>query len=414
VRADLRLLGDDHGRSGDPGARGLARALGVTRIARLTGLDRTGVEVASAVRPDGHVLQVTNGKGARFEEAARGALHEAAELWAAERPSLLVHQGASAHEVGARVPADLPVLSHEELFGPEAALAAGARCAWVHARTLVGGRPALVPADAVHCLPAGGPLHPAWSRWTSNGMGAHPHRAAALLHALLEAVERDRLARALPEGFTEEEVEARLLDPATLAAAAPRTAALRAQLAERGFRVHLLDVSFPAPTRARAPLRLRGRLRRPLRSGRRASSDPLALGLPVAAAILLDEEGGPVPVAAGYACRLSRDAALAAALLEATQSRATEIHGAREDVAFGDRGAARPLAALLDAVRPRRTAGALPDVRAQAPAEAVRRVVGRLRAAGFDRAVAADLGAPAGLHVVKALVPGFLVSELLL
>ncbi len=65
-------------------------------------------------------------------------------------------------------------------------------------------RPGGVPLDAVHCVaPLLGPSHPGWSRWTSNGMGAHPGRSAALLHALLEAVERDQLARALPEGFTE-------------------------------------------------------------------------------------------------------------------------------------------------------------------------------------------------------------------
>ena len=88
MRATPRLLGDL-----DPGSRALADALGVTRIARLTGLDRTGVEVASAVRPAGHVLQVTNGKGASFAEAAGGALCEAAELWAAERPGVLPTSG---------------------------------------------------------------------------------------------------------------------------------------------------------------------------------------------------------------------------------------------------------------------------------------------------------------------------------
>jgi ribosomal protein S12 methylthiotransferase accessory factor len=410
VRADLRLLGDLDGRAGARGGRALARALAVTRIARLTGLDRTGVEVASAVRPGGHVLQVTNGKGAGFAAAARGALLEAAELWAAERVGPVADHGASASEVGARFAPGVLVLSHDELAGPEVGLAGSTRCAWLHARTLLGGRPALVPHDAVQCTPAGGPLRPAWYRWTSNGMGAHPRRPAALLHALLEAVERDRLARALPEGFTEEEVAARLVDPATLAASAPRTAALRATLVERGFRVHLLDVSTPT----RALLRPRGRPRRPPRSGRAASSHSPDLALPVAAAILLDEEGGPVPVAAGYACRLSRDGALLAALLEAAQSRATEIHGAREDVAFGDRDAARPLVALLESARPRRSAGALPEVRAPSPEAAVRRVVRRLGRAGFDRAVAVDLAAPGGLAVVKVLVPGFLLSPLLL
>jgi len=58
--------------------------MGVTRVARVTGLDRTGVEVACAVRPGGHVLQVCNGKGLTYSEALWGALLETAELWAAE------------------------------------------------------------------------------------------------------------------------------------------------------------------------------------------------------------------------------------------------------------------------------------------------------------------------------------------
>ena len=56
----------------------LQRALGVTRVARVTGLDRAGVEVACAVRPGGHVLQVTNGKGESWEAARASALSEAA------------------------------------------------------------------------------------------------------------------------------------------------------------------------------------------------------------------------------------------------------------------------------------------------------------------------------------------------
>ena len=51
----------------------LEEAVGVSRVARVTALDRTGVEVACAVRPGGHVLQVTNGKGDSFREAAAGA-----------------------------------------------------------------------------------------------------------------------------------------------------------------------------------------------------------------------------------------------------------------------------------------------------------------------------------------------------
>src|SRR5438552_11840201 len=63
----------------------LERSLGVTRVARVTGLDRLGVEVACAVRPGGHVLQISNGKGLTWAQARASALSEAAELWAAER-----------------------------------------------------------------------------------------------------------------------------------------------------------------------------------------------------------------------------------------------------------------------------------------------------------------------------------------
>ena len=57
----------------------VARTIGVTRVARVTNLDRTGMEVACAIRPSGHVLQVCNGKGETFEDASAGAILEAAD-----------------------------------------------------------------------------------------------------------------------------------------------------------------------------------------------------------------------------------------------------------------------------------------------------------------------------------------------
>lgn len=353
----------------------------MTRLARLTGLDRAGVEVVAAVRPGGHVLQVTNGKGETWAQAAAGALAEAAELWSAERPLSLVNGTATAlrERFGARGvlgPAELAPA--EALPGWEAA-----RMAWRTGDDLLSGHPCLVPAHAVHCPPPGAePLGPAVVPWTSSGMGAHPRREAALLHALLEACERDQLARALPRGFTPAAVRRRLLAPGSLARAAPRAAAWVGRLEARGFAVHLLD----------------------------AGAD---LGLPTAAALLVDLERGPVPVAAGYACRLGRDEALLGALLEAAQSRLTEIHGAREDVVHGDREAGLPLAALCRWTRPGRRAAALPDHPPRPPAAALRLVLSRLAAAGHRRVVATDLAGPPGLHVVKVLAPALRRSELL-
>jgi ribosomal protein S12 methylthiotransferase accessory factor len=260
---------------------GLARAIGVTRVARVTGLDRSGVEVACAVRPGGHVLQVTNGKGLTFAEAARGAVCEAAELWCAERVA-----------AGDLAWAEEP--SSGERFARRAA-----------ADLLCGAR-ASVPAAAVHAPPQGGPLLGlSRCRWTSNGMGAAPRWERALLHALLEAVERDGLARALPEGWTEREVRRRLLEPAVLGRSGAEAARLVARLGARGLAAHLFDLA-------------------PGRGG---------TGLPLAGALLFDAPESAVPLAAGYACRLDPGAAALAALLEAAQSRLTDIHGAREDVA---------------------------------------------------------------------------------
>ncbi len=335
-----------------PGAAPFPRlraALGVTRLARVTLLDRAGVEVACAIRPRGHVLQVSNGKGERFAEAARGAVLEAAELHASEHPP----PGA----------------------GP---------LALVPARDLLSGAERLVPARAVYCpAPGERPVAGPEARWTSNGMGAHRSRGAALLHALLEAVERDQLARALPRLWTRGAVARRMIDRRSLARAAPRAARVAAKVEAGGFEVFLFDLGHRLP-------------------------------LPVAGALLFDLERGALPVTAGYACALSPDAALRGALLEAAQSRLTDIHGAREDVEPMDREAARLLRRWCEGVRPVRTAAGLARVRARGAAAAIAAVLRRLRRAGVREVAAIDLAIPgAGVHVVKVLVPGFRLSELL-
>lgn len=360
------------------------RLIGVTRIARVTTLDRTGVEVACAVRPGGHVLQVSNGKGDTFAHAAWAAVGEAAELWAAEQvdPKALVW--GSPDELSALHPVWGPgeVSAAARVAAPEL-WGRGARYAFRPVDELVSGRRVLVPAQALHCPPRGGPaLGPCFASWISNGMGAHPRWERALIHALLEAIERDQLARALPQGWTEPALRARKLERSSLSAA-PLTAARVAAIERGGFEVHLFDLT-PNPS----------------------------LGLPVAGALLFDREGGPVPLTAGYACAFRRDDALHAAVLEAAQSRVTDIHGAREDVALAPPAEVQLLRQACAAAPARRSAAELPDVRVGS--SPVRALLARLRAAGFDRVAAVDLapqGAP--LHVARVILPGLLASELL-
>ena len=328
----------------------LQRALGVTRVARVTGLDRSGVEVACAVRPLGHVLQVCNGKGETWEQARASALSEAAELWAAERPRELVY-GAARDLPDAWEPADLvaPRLWSRDV-----------RVAWRKARELASGREVLVPAQAVHCPPQGPPsLGPAAIRWTTNGMGAHPLRRRALRHALLEAIERDQLARALPDGWTPRAIARRKLDASALP--------LWRRLREARLEAHVFDLSGD---------------------------------LPVAGAILVDLDEGPIPVTAGYACALRPAEAIRGAILEAAQSRLTDVHGAREDVTPAPAAEMRALREACERARPRRLLRAKPAARDASTALRGKRV-----------AVVELERTP--LYVVKVFAPDLRVSELL-
>lgn len=330
----------------------LERAIGVTRVARVTGLDRSGIEVACAVRPLGYVLQVANGKGESWEQARASALSEAAEMWAAERPRELIY-GAADELPNAWEPRDLIA---PRLWSRKT------RVAWRRARQLSSGREVLVPAQAVHCPPRGSPpLGPAAVRWTTNGMGAHPLKRRAIDHALLEVLERDQLARALPEGWTRRAIARCKLHVSDLP--------IWRRLREVDLEAHVFDLSGP---------------------------------LPVAGAILVDLEEGPIPVTAGYACARDPDAAVRGAILEAAQSRLTDVHGAREDVEVRpkDHASLRALRAACERASPRRRIDRMPS--GQDPMSALR----------GQRIALVEL-AREPLHVVKVFAPDLRVSELL-
>ena len=167
------------------------------------------------------------------------------------------------------------------------------------------------------------------------------------------------MARALPRGWTPDAIARRKLDVSRL----PIWRKLRAA----GLEAHVFDLSGP---------------------------------LPVAGAILVDLEEGPVAVTAGYACALLPLEAARGAMLEAAQSRLTDVHGAREDVAASDPDSMRALRAACERARPRRTLDRMP-----APSD--------LRAALRGKRIAVVELARAPLHVVKIFAPDLRVSELL-
>jgi ribosomal protein S12 methylthiotransferase accessory factor len=361
-----------------PPLRSLSERIGVSRLARLTNLDRTGLEVAGAIRPAGHVLQVCNGKGVTWAAAAQGALMEAAELWAAESPDegRVLHASAAALQrkygsdalLGPRQWNGDDALQVPELWEENVVLG------WVQGRDVVHGHDVFVPACVVHCPPSERAwLGPQPLRWTSNGMGAHEDPQSALRHALLEVLERDALARAFPEGFTAKGLQARRVSPQVLCRTAPALERWRRILGERRFDVHFVDAG---PSRG---------------------------GLPVVAAILEDLEGGPIPITVGYACDSSFTPAAVRALGEAAQSRLTDIQGVREDVAPMEEGDVEALRAMLH----RPTSGRRGVPRAT-PIRSPRAIAQSLK----RRVIAVQMQVEM-ISVVKVVVPGLMLSELL-
>jgi ribosomal protein S12 methylthiotransferase accessory factor len=345
----------------DPGAAvpEWARAIGVTRVARVTGLDRCGVEVACAIRPAGDILQVSNGKGATFADARASALSEALELWACEnvdpRDVHWLREAPSAEFW----PGDFIVANpgqHRDRAIPQP---------WARAERLDAPGHVFVPASHVWCPSAGGlPVGLRDVSWTANGLGAHPDRQRARWHGLLELLEREALCRLFPEGWTPEHLHSRSVrfDHAGLPA-----------LLARGMTVHCVDA-----TPARWPI-------------------------PVVAVLIADPDTRAPPLAAGYACRRSPIEAAEAAFFEACQSRLTEIHGAREDV---EQASVQVPPWVLAPSRQRRSLARLPEWKGS-----LADLLGALGVA----AAAVDVtprGAP--LCVERVFVPGFRISDLLL
>lgn len=336
-----------------------ARAIGVTRVARVTGLDRCGVEVACAIRPAGQLLQVSNGKGATFRDAKASALSEALELWTSEnvdasRLHWLIEEPTEAFWPGEFIGGVDAVPRDRTVAQP-----------WVEAERLDRRGRVFIPASHVWCPPTGSvSVGLRTTSFTANGLAAHIDATRARWHGLFELLEREALCRTFPDGWTGEHIEAR-----SLRFRHERIAALESL----GMRVHVVDAT------------------------------PVRWPIPIVAVLIADRDTRAPPLAAGYACRRTGAEAAEAAFLEACQSRLTEIHGAREDVA---QERVEVPDWLLEGRRPRRDVSRLPTWRGGMPQ--------LLRALGVA-AAAVDLSpAHTPLSVQRVFIPGFRLSELLL
>lgn len=355
-----------------------ARAMGVTRVANVTGLDRIGIPVVMVCRPNARSLAVSQGKGLTLEAAKVSGLMEAIELYHAEHVRLPQVYG-SLHELQ----------SHHDFIDPGRIPAtAGSRWdpfapgLWTTVRTLDHAREALAPFETIHAS-ALNPPPPGSGCFlsTSNGLASGNSVAEALTHAVCEMIERD--ATTLWEARGLQAQAASRLDLATVDD--PDLLGLLDRFEAAGFSVAVFETT----------------------------SD---LEVPAFLAEISDRQWDPgVPLRSftGMGCHTNRTVALARALTEAAQCRLTMISGARDDIfreeyAEGPRRrgyAARHAAA--DLAPGHRAFAEVPDLSADTCAGDLRALEAQLAARGLGPIWYADLTrAEYGLAVVRAIVPG--------
>jgi len=168
-----------------------AKAIGVTRVSDITGLDRVGIPIYSCVRPRAAegAASVYSGKGVTDVLAKVSALMEALERYSAElRPQDegIMIKG-SYKELSLRYslvdPATL-ILPNVTSYSPSATLR------WIKGYDLVQREEVLVPVSAVfHPYTPKEDLH--LFKTNTNGLASGNTIEEAILHGLMEVIERE-------------------------------------------------------------------------------------------------------------------------------------------------------------------------------------------------------------------------------
>ena len=166
-------------------ARAQFRTMGITRLADITGLDRIGIPVWLAQRPNARSLSGGQGKGVTDAAAQASAVMETIETWHAERVARgeLVSFEALGH-AQALDPRQLDPGPDLDAWDVDQGLE------WVAGEDLLGGHDVFVPRQAID-LDLTDLSRPRFLTGSTNGLASGNHSDEALVHGLYELVERD-------------------------------------------------------------------------------------------------------------------------------------------------------------------------------------------------------------------------------
>jgi ribosomal protein S12 methylthiotransferase accessory factor len=355
-----------------------AGALGITRLANVTGLDYLGIPVIVAVRPSGRSLSIAQGKGIDRDSAIASAFMEAAEFAHAEafRPPV-IRQSCAAMRSEALIaePRALPRKKRVARSDRE-------KIAWVRGQGLGDGREVFVPFEFVHLDHTRPPPRAVASLWrTSDGMGAGNTRLEAISSGLSELIERD--ATALFSLLSHAEQNMRRVRPGGIRNDDCRE--LLDRYSRLGFTATLWDATTDVGVAC------------------------------ILCRIRENSDCKRVPLGDfwGAGCHLNRDVAIIRALTEAAQSRLTLIAGVRDDI--GRASYRRPAGSLLfegifERMEKTSALGSyskIPTYENDTFEDDVEVLSAKLRAAGLSQAIVVDLTDDRiGIPVVKVIVPG--------
>lgn len=359
---------------------GLLPRIGVTRIANITDLDRVGIPVFSAIRPSAAAgaISIYSGKGVNDTNARISAIMESFERCLAEQPEISINltgvpiEATRIVDTYESLSESYPSLYPDALLLPQP-LAEFSKIEWVMGYDIMNDIEVFVPANAV--------FHPYESRngiklfrSNTNGLASGNTIEEAVLHGLLEVIERDALS-----------IAEYARDPGTEIMLSERDGLnykLKLKIEEAGIKVKLWllgsDVDIPTVVAALDDTVLK---------------DPALLVM-------------------GAGSHLSPEIAVTRALTEAAQSRVVQIHGAREDTdreqvvrTFGYdhmKKLNRYWYEDIDTV----TMDELRDDSCDTPAANISTVLDRLEGVA-EGAIIVDLSRAVKVPVIRAIIPMF-------
>lgn len=351
--------------------RGRFGAIGLTRLATITGLDCLGIPVVLSVRPQAGYLSVDGGKGFTRPAAMASAAMECFERHAGEHtPLARFTAGYADLDEQARIPlAQLP-RSRNSLFSPHLPEQ------WVMADDLLGGPPVAVPTVMValerfrHRRSSLLPFS-----FSSNGLNSGNTKAEAMIGALYEVIERD--ASTCSKVAWAAGAPRRRVDLST--ATSPDIASLVDAARAAGVEVVVLDCTVDT-------------------------------AVPTFVAYLCDVGNPTIGLYHGYGTHLDPQVAVIRAICEAAQGRLVYIAGSRDDTSGHHRRfratfdeANAELLACPETVDLHRFHDASGDT---FEADG-RTLLARLRGIGIDRVLTVDMTHPdIGVDVFRVVVPG--------